>query len=114
MASILSERLGERLDLTLIDRNSSFYFGYSKLDVMFGRKSPGSVKYPYSRIGKPGVRFRQEVIRSIDPHKKQVVTDAGVYEADVLVIALGADYDLGATPGLDRLQRGLRPLRVGV
>lgn len=100
MASILSERLGERLDLTLIDKNSSFYFGYSKLDVMFGRKSTESVRYPYSRIGKPGVRFRQEVIRSIDPHKKQVVTDAGVYEADVLVIALGADYDLGATPGL--------------
>jgi sulfide:quinone oxidoreductase len=100
MASILSERLGERLDLTLIDKNDFFYFGYSKLDVMFGRKSPESVKYPYSRIRKPGVRFQQEVIRSIDPHKKQVVTDAGVYEADVLVIALGADYDIGATPGL--------------
>ena len=27
-------------------------------------------------------------------------TDAGVHEADVLVIALGADYDVDATPGL--------------
>src|SRR5574341_458787 len=26
--------------------------------------------------------------------------DAGEYEADVLVVALGADYDLDATPGL--------------
>jgi sulfide:quinone oxidoreductase len=101
LASILSQRLGDRLDLTLIDKSPSFYFGYSKLDVMFGRKSPGSVKYPYSRIRKPGVRFRQEEIRSIDPHKKQVITNAGNYEADVLVIALGADYDLGATPGLE-------------
>jgi sulfide:quinone oxidoreductase len=29
-----------------------------------------------------------------------VTTDAGVHEADYLVIALGAEYDLAATPGL--------------
>jgi sulfide:quinone oxidoreductase len=29
-----------------------------------------------------------------------VTTDAGVHEADVLVVALGADYDMEATPGL--------------
>jgi sulfide:quinone oxidoreductase len=92
--------LGENLDLILIDKSDFFYFGYSKLDIMFGRKSPGSVKYAYSRIQKPGVRFRQEEIRSIDPLKKQLITDKGVYLADVLVIALGADYDIGATPGL--------------
>ena len=28
------------------------------------------------------------------------MTDAGTFEADVLVVALGADYDLAATPGL--------------
>jgi sulfide:quinone oxidoreductase len=35
--TMLSEALGERFDLTLIDKNDSFIFGYSKLDVMFGR-----------------------------------------------------------------------------
>ena len=29
-----------------------------------------------------------------------MTTDAGIHEADVLVIALGADYDMDATPGL--------------
>ena len=29
-----------------------------------------------------------------------MTTDAGEHEADVLVVALGADYDLDATPGL--------------
>ena len=28
------------------------------------------------------------------------MTDAGTFEADVLVVALGADYDMAATPGL--------------
>lgn len=100
IAAILSDRLGERLDLTLIDKNASFFFGYSKLDIMFGRKSARSVKHPYSRLNKPGVRFRQETIRSIDPIRRKVLTDHGVYIADVLVIALGADYDMEATPGL--------------
>ena len=32
LASILSERIGDRIELTLIDKNKSFYFGFSKLD----------------------------------------------------------------------------------
>ncbi len=100
LSTILSESLGENLDLTLIDTSDTFFFGYSKLDVMFGRKSPHEVLLPYSKIIKTGVRFRQELITSIDPANRQVTTDNGTYEADVLVVALGADYDLEATPGL--------------
>jgi len=40
LSSILSETIGGDLDLTLIDKSDTFYFGFSKLDVMFGRKSP--------------------------------------------------------------------------
>ena len=100
LSSRLSEAIGDQLDLTLIDRNDSFFFGYSKLDVMFGRKPAEAVRMAYRQINKPGVRFRQEDIRAIDPEKRRVTTDQGVYEADVLVVALGADYDLDATPGL--------------
>jgi len=67
---------------------------------MYGRKSAHSVKHPYSRIKRQGVQFRQELIRSIDPHSRKVTTDQGIHMADLLVIALGADYDIGATPGL--------------
>ena len=30
---------------------------------------------------------------------RRVITDAGSYDADILVVALGAEYDLDATPG---------------
>ncbi len=100
LSSILSERMGDRLDLTLIDKNDSFFFGYSKLDVMFDRRLADSVKYSYQRFRKPGVSFRQECIRSIDPLTRTVITDGGRYQADVLVVALGADYNIPATPGL--------------
>ncbi len=100
LSSILSESIGDNLDLTLIDQNDSFYFGFSKLDVMFGRKSPDAVKISYSSIAKAGVQFRQETIVSIDPVLKTVTTNNRAYKADVLVIALGANYDISATPGL--------------
>ena len=100
LSTLLSEALGEQLDLTLIDKSDSFVFGFSKLDVMFGRKTPEAVRLAYRHIAKPGVRFRQEVITSIDPVARRVTTDGGTYDADVLVVALGADYNLNATPGL--------------
>jgi len=100
LSTILSEELGDHLELTLIDQNESFFFGSSKLDVMFGRTTPDAVRIAYRNIVKPGVVFRQETITAIDPEARRVTTDHGTYEADVLVIALGADYDLAATPGL--------------
>jgi sulfide:quinone oxidoreductase len=100
LSTILSEALGERLDLTLIDKNDAFIFGFSKLDVMFDLEPPEAICMHYHHINKPGVRFRQEAVTSIDPVTRRVETDQGTYDADMLVIALGADYDFKATPGL--------------
>ncbi len=100
LTTMVSEAFGDGVEVTLIDKNDAFVFGYSKLDVMFGRTTPASVRLPYRDIAKPGVRFRQETIAAIDPETRRVTTDRGAYEADVLVVALGADYDYAATPGL--------------
>jgi sulfide:quinone oxidoreductase len=100
IAAKLSDAIGENLELTLVDKNDHFFFGYSKIDVMFGRQSAASVKHSYDKISLPGVKFVQENILAIDPDGKKIRTDKGSYEADVLVVALGADYDLAATPGL--------------
>ncbi|MGH2903663.1 MAG: NAD(P)/FAD-dependent oxidoreductase [Solirubrobacteraceae bacterium] len=100
LASTLSEALGEDVEVTLIDKNDAFVLGYSKLDVMFGRASLDAVRLPYSKFAKPGVRFLRETITKIDPEARRVETESGEHEADVLVLALGADYDFDATPGL--------------
>lgn len=100
LSTLLSEALGNEVDVTLIDKNDAFVFGYSKLDVMFGRTALDAVRLPYRNFVKPGVRFLQQTITAIDPGARRVTTDAGSYEADVLVVALGADYDMDATPGL--------------
>jgi len=101
LTSRLAEALGDDVEVTLIDKSDVFVFGFAKLDVMYGKKPIDEVRYAYGDIAKPGVRFRQETIVSIDPVERRTVTDAGTYEADVLVVALGADLDTAATPGLD-------------
>jgi sulfide:quinone oxidoreductase len=99
LATLLSES-DEDFEVTLIDQSDAFVFGYSKLDVMFGRTTLDAVSLPYADVSKPGVQLLQETVLEIDPEARTVQTDQGSHEADVLVVALGADYDVAATPGL--------------
>src|SRR3954449_13499715 len=101
LATRLSETVPDAVRVTLLDRNDSFYFGFSKLEVMLGRESADAVRMPYRDIAKEGVEFRQERVVGIDPVARRVATDAGVHDADFLVVAMGADYDFAATPGLE-------------
>ena len=100
LSTMLSETFGDGIEVTLIDKSDSFYFGFSKLDVMFAHARPNAVRLPYKKFVKPGVRLLQETISLVDPIAKRVTTDRGTHEADFLVVALGADYDFAATPGM--------------
>jgi sulfide:quinone oxidoreductase len=101
LATRLSETLQDVVRVTLLDRNDSFFFGFSKLDVMLGRQSADDVRMYYRDIAKDGVEFRQEMVTGIDPAARRVTTDVGSHDADFLVVAMGADYDMAATPGFE-------------
>ncbi len=100
LSTLLSESLGDEVEVTLIDRSDASVFGFSKLDVMFGHATAAGVQLPYHHFVKCGVRLLRETVTAIDPATRRVTTDAGTHDADVLVVALGADYDTAATPGL--------------
>jgi sulfide:quinone oxidoreductase len=100
LTSKLSEEFGDRVEIVLIDQSDAFVFGFSKLDVMFGRAVPERVRHPYRDLIRPGVKFVQATVLSIDPVEKRVQTDVGTFDGDVMVVALGADLDVSATPGL--------------
>ena len=70
LATRLSESLAGEVRSTLIDQNDSFFFGFSKLDVLFGRSSKADVLLPYADISKEGVEFKQERVTSIDPETR--------------------------------------------
>jgi sulfide:quinone oxidoreductase len=101
LATRLSETSSDAVEVTLLDRNDSFFFGFSKLEVMLGRQSADDVRLPYHGIAKEGVEFRRETVVGIDPVARRVQTDVGTHDADFLVVAMGADYDIAATPGFE-------------
>jgi hypothetical protein len=39
-----------KVRVTLIDQSAAFFFGYSKLGVLFGRKAVADVLLPYDEI----------------------------------------------------------------
>lgn len=99
LSARLSAAFAGDVSITLIDKNEAFVFGFSKFELMFGHQGLEDVRMYYRDIVKPGVEFRRETITSIDPAARRVVTDGGEYEADVLVVGLGAEYDFSVPPG---------------
>jgi sulfide:quinone oxidoreductase len=99
LAAQLSESLADTVQVTQIDRNDAFLFGFSKLDVLLGWRIASDVLPRYRDIAKERVEFRQETVTAIDPRKRRVTTDQGSYDADFLAVALGADCDVAETPG---------------
>ena len=98
-ATNLRERLDSSVEITLIDKNGSFIIGFSKFEVMFGRKSAEAVKSYYKDIAADGVNFVQDMIESIDVENKRVKTTSAEFSYDFLIVALGADLAPGAIPG---------------
>src|SRR4051812_16508718 len=90
LATQVAEACPGAAEITLIDRAGEFVFGFSKLDVMFGRLEPAQARHPYAHLDRPGVQFVAATVTAIDPVRRVVDTDAGPFTADILVVALGA------------------------
>ena len=122
LATRLSEEVPDAVEVTLIDQSESFVFGYSKLDVMFGREKPDAVHLYYRDIVKPSVEFRQETVRSIDPASGRSPPTA-VHTTRTCYVAFGARTGTSSPdPGCCRRRqrvlygrrRGARARRRGV
>ena len=60
LSTRLSEQLGDDVEVTLIDKAEGFVFGFSKLDVMFGRRTAASVLHRYGDIVRAGRALRPD------------------------------------------------------
>ena len=66
LSSILSESLGNEVQVTLIDQSDAFVFGYSKLDLMFGHTTLGRGPTAVPQLRQAG---RAPVARIGDGHR---------------------------------------------
>jgi len=99
VATRLRSALDESFRITLVDRKDFFSMGFTKFDLMFGRRQPEGCKSYYSQLEDRGIRFLQAEIESIDPEARRVETSVGALNTDHLVVGLGVDLAPEATPG---------------
>lgn len=90
-AGRLKELLGDKVSITLIDKEQSFVMGFSLLRIMTGEKSEQEVKVPKEKIGQKGIKFVNSEVNEIDVKNSLVRTGHGEFVYDYLVVALGAE-----------------------
>ena len=62
LATRLSETIADAVRVTLIDRNDSFFFGFSKLEVMLGRQTAAERREQRDRIADVHERIYRDVL----------------------------------------------------
>lgn len=101
----LARRLkGSQFDITLIDQYNFHQFQPLFYQVATGRLEPSSVSFPLRKVfqNKANVHVRIAAIEGIDRTAKQVVTDAGVFPYDYLVIATGCTTNYFGNANIER------------
>lgn len=87
--------------IVLVDSSPAFTLGAAKTWVMLGQRRPEEVMHPRAAgLKKRGIEYTQATVHKIDASKQEVETSRGLLRGDYLVIALGADLEMGLVPGL--------------
>ncbi len=92
----------EEHSIILLTKQNTFHIGATKTWVMLGERSRQEVSRTLDGLKARGIDVRIATVQTIDAERKRVQTDAGEFTGDYLVMALGADYDMGQVEGLDQ------------
>ncbi len=98
----LKRELGDRHEVTVIDKNDRFMFIPSLIWVPFGWRTPEQISFPLRpSLERKGIGFRQAAVTRIDAEKRQVeLADGGALGYDYLLIATGPHVEFSVVPGL--------------
>jgi sulfide:quinone oxidoreductase len=99
-ANELRSLLPKEHRVVLIDSQTIFYFGVAKTWIAIGEAEPKQVMHSLVPLKKKGIEVEKATVTRIDAASRKVETDRGIFTGDYLVIALGADTNMGAIPGL--------------
>jgi len=99
-ANTLRGLLPSEHEIVVVDQTSDFYVGAGKTWVALGDRTYAQISRPRAELLVPGVRFVQARVAALKLAERQVVTEEGALGFDQLVIALGADLNPAAVPGL--------------
>ena len=95
----LKKRLGNEVDVILVDRRPYFMVGFRKSWALVGESPLEAGQKPIDSLSRLGVDVRRATIETIQPQEKSATVDGERIQADALVIALGAELNPSAVPG---------------
>ncbi len=96
----LRKRLPRQHRIILVDREREHLFAPSLLWLMVGLREPESIKRPLKRLERHGIEVRLGEVERIEAEMRRVTVAGETVEADHLVVALGAELNPEAVPGL--------------
>lgn len=97
----LKKRLGAKANVILIDKSAYHVFQPSFLNVLSGKRTPEEIRRRLDRLERKGVEFINAEVEEISPQENRVKAAGREIGYDYLVIALGAELDMPAVPGLE-------------
>jgi sulfide:quinone oxidoreductase len=100
-AGRLKELLGDKIRITVLDKQKNFVLGFSLLRVMTGEKTEQEVTVTKDKVSQKGIKFVNTEVSEIDVKNGIVRTDQGEFGYDYLVIALGAELAPEKVPGFE-------------
>lgn len=98
-ATKLGRDLGDRHEVTLIDRRADHVFMPAFLFLMVGQREPEDIIRKLNRLERHNVRVLQAEIVGIDPSRQKVVLDRGTVSYDHLIVSLGLETVPELIPG---------------
>ena len=99
-ARSLRARLPEAHRIVVVDRSPRFVVGATKTWIMLDRMSEEEAGRPRGALLPERVELVASEVLAIDPSRREVEITSGTISADHLVLALGAELDMDAVPGL--------------
>lgn len=88
--------------IVVVEKSPTVIVGASKTWVMLGLRTIEQVSRRVDSLLLPGIELVTAEVNRIDPNAGEVYTDEVRLQGDQLVIALGANLDMGAVPGMQR------------
>jgi len=96
----LSKQLTKDDQITLVDRQEHFYFGFRKTWAFLKSSPIGEGMRPLKSLEGHGIEVRRGRIESIDPGSRSAVVDGERLESEAMIVALGAQWKPETMPGL--------------
>ncbi len=99
-ANELRKRLGSEHRVVLVDKEGKHVFSPSFLWLIIGLRQPDKIVRDLAVLEKKGIEVVKGEVEAIDPLRKMVWIGGREWDADYLVVSLGADLAPEQVPGL--------------